>query len=166
MALHSEIKNEDYQALAEFRYHIRRFLRFSEHAARAAGLKPQQHQLLLALKGLPDGNRSTIGELAERLQIQHHSTVELVDRLVKRGLLLRKRGGADRREVMLQLTVKADKLLRELSLHHQEELRNTGPTLVASLRKMMNSGSRKAPKKTSSSKPASPPRRSGSKAEL
>jgi len=153
VAPHTEIKDDDYRALAEFRYHIRRFFRFSEHAARAAGLKPQQHQLLLALKGLPDGNRSTIGELAERLQIQHHSTVELVDRLVKRGLLLRRRGGDDRREVMLQLTAKGDKILRELALHHQEELRNTAPALVASLRKMMNITARKPAPKASTSRP-------------
>src|SRR5512142_640212 len=99
-----EITDNDYRALAEFRYQIRRFLRFSERASRAAGMEPQQHQLLLALRGLPDGNQGTIGELAERLQIQHHSTVELVDRLVKRGYVLRKRAGEDRRQVQLQLT--------------------------------------------------------------
>ena len=71
----------DYQALAELRYQIRRFVHFSEQASRTAGLEPQQHQLMLALKGLPKGVRPRIGELAERLQIRHHSTVELVNRL-------------------------------------------------------------------------------------
>ena len=82
-----DISMAEYQALAEFRYQIRRFLRFSEQAARATGLVPQQYQLLLALKGLPNGRKATISELAERLQIKHHSTVELIDRLVKRELV-------------------------------------------------------------------------------
>jgi len=76
----------DYEALAELRYQIRRFLHFSEQASRTAGLEPRQHQLLLALKGLPKDTRPRIGELAERLQIQHHSTVELVNRLANGGL--------------------------------------------------------------------------------
>jgi DNA-binding MarR family transcriptional regulator len=147
------INHHDYRALAEFRYQIRRFLRFSERAARAAGLEPQQHQLLLAVKGMPDGSRATIGDIAERLQIQHHSTVELADRMVKRGYVQRKRGGQDRRQVLLQLTSKGEKVLRELSLHHEDELRTTGPELVAALRKMMNSmrkGSKARPSKRNS----------------
>ena len=80
-----EISITEYQALAEFRYELRRFLRFSEQAARAAGFEPRQHQLLLAIKGLPEGKQATISALAERLQIAHHSTVELIDRLVERG---------------------------------------------------------------------------------
>ena len=71
----------DYRALAEFRYQLRRFDRFSERAARAVGLEPQQHQLLLAVKGMPAGVHATIGLLAERLQVQHHTAVELVDRM-------------------------------------------------------------------------------------
>src|SRR5213594_2451833 len=94
----------DYRALAEFRYQLRRFLRFSEQAARAAGLEPQQHQLLLALKGLPEGKKATIGALAERLQHAHHSTVELVDRLVERGFIQRSRDEADQRQVLVTLT--------------------------------------------------------------
>jgi DNA-binding MarR family transcriptional regulator len=137
MKLSTNIGDEEYQALAEFRYQIRRFLRCSEGAARAAGLEPQQHQLLLAVRGLPDGSSATIGNIAERLQIQHHSTVELVDRLVKRGWVQRRRDGVDRRQVMLQLTVKGERILRELSVHHEEELRNLGPQLVSSLRRMM-----------------------------
>ena len=86
----------DYESLAELRYQIRCFLSFSEQAARAAGLEPRQHQLMLGLKGLPRGARPTIGELAERLQIQHHSAVELVNRLAATGYLRRTRGGEDR----------------------------------------------------------------------
>jgi len=85
----------DYQALAEFRYQIRRFIRFSEQIARTAGIEPQQHQLLLAVKGLPPDKKATIGELAERLQLQHHSTVELVDRLSEGGFVERQRDGED-----------------------------------------------------------------------
>jgi DNA-binding MarR family transcriptional regulator len=144
----NEINNGDYQALAEFRYQIRKFMRFSEQAARAAGLEPQQHQVLLAIKGLPDGTRATIGEVAERLQIQHHSTVELVDRLARRGLVSRKRAGEDRREVLLQLTQRGDKILRELSVHHEDELRHAGPALVAALKKMMSAVGRRSAKKT------------------
>jgi DNA-binding MarR family transcriptional regulator len=141
-----EISDNDYRALAEFRHQIRRFLRNSEQAARDAGLEPQQHQLLLAVRGMPDGNRCTIGEVAERLQIQHHSTVELVDRLVKRGYVQRRQGGEDRREVLLQLTTKGEKVLRELSLHHRDELRTAVPQLVDAMRKLMTSFGRGAPK--------------------
>lgn len=127
----------DYQALAELRYQIRRFLYFSEQAARAAALEPRQHQLMLALKGLPEGVRPRIGELAERLQIQHHSTVELVNRLAAGGYVRRQRGGEDRREVLLSLTRKGEKVLRELSLHHKAELRMQGPALVGALQRAM-----------------------------
>ncbi len=136
MVPRADISDNDYRALAEFRYQIRKFLRFSESAARAAGLEPQQHQLLLAVKGLPDGQNASIGNVAERLQIQHHSTVELVDRLARRGLVQRKRAGGDRRQVLLQLTPRGERLLRELALYHEEELRSTGPLLVAALRHM------------------------------
>ncbi len=134
-----EITANDYQALAEFRYEIRKYLRFSERAARDAGVEPQQHQLMLAVKGMPDGTAATISEVAERLQIQHHSAVELVDRLVQRGLVSRKRGSEDRRQVLVQLTGKGEKLLRDLALHHREELKTAGPVLVGSLKKLMNS---------------------------
>jgi DNA-binding MarR family transcriptional regulator len=127
----------NYRAMAEFRYQIRRFLRFSEQAARAAGLEPQQYQLLLALKGMGDESDHRIGEIAERLQIQHHSTVELVDRLTRRGLVRRRRSSEDRREVLLELTSKGEKLLQELALHHREELRESGPSLIAALRKAL-----------------------------
>jgi DNA-binding MarR family transcriptional regulator len=126
----------NYRAMAEFRYQIRRFLRFSEQAARAAGLEPQQYQLLLALKGMGDDDHR-IGEIAERLQIQHHSTVELVDRLTRRGLVRRRRSSEDRREVLLDLTSKGEKLLQELALHHREELRESGPALISALRKAL-----------------------------
>jgi len=127
----------DYRALAELRYQIRRFLRFSEEAARKMSLEPQQHQLMLALKGLPPGIRPTIGTLAERLQIQHHSAVELVNRLSAGGLVRRNRSGEDRRQVLLGLTPKGEKVLRELSIGYKAELRSQGPALVAALERAM-----------------------------
>ncbi|MBZ5567384.1 MAG: MarR family transcriptional regulator [Acidobacteriia bacterium] len=127
----------NYKALAEFRYQIRRFLRFSEETARAGGLEPQQYQLMLALKGIPDSVRHRVGEIAERLQIQHHSTVELVDRLARRGLIRRRRSEADRREVLLELTPRGDKLLQEMALRHREELREMAPDLVAALKRVV-----------------------------
>ena len=127
----------NYRAMAEFRYQIRRFLRFSEHAAREAGLEPQQYQLMLAIKGLPNDEKPRIGDIAERLQIQHHSAVELVDRLSKRVLVRRRRSENDRREVLLELTPKGERLLQELALHHRSEMREMGPELVASLKKVL-----------------------------
>jgi len=123
----------EYRALAEFRYQIRRFLQFSAEAARAQGLEPQQHQLLLAIRGLPDTARPTIGEVAERLQIQHHSAVELVNRLSERGAIRREADGEDRRQVLLRLTSQGEALLRGLSLEHHRELETTGPVLAKAL---------------------------------
>jgi DNA-binding MarR family transcriptional regulator len=125
----------DYQSLAELRHQIRRFLHFSEQAARAAGLEPRQHQLMLALKGLPEGVRPRIGELAERMQIRHHSAVELVNRLSAGGYVRRSQG-ADRREVLLALTEKGERVLQELSLCHREDLRLRGPALVRALNRV------------------------------
>lgn len=130
----------DYESLAEFRYQIRKFLSFSERAARKAGLEPRQHQLLLAVKGLPAPIRPRIGELAERLQIQHHSAVELVNRLAAAGYVRRRRAGDDRREVLVALTPKGERVLRQLSIHHKRELRNAGPKLLSSLTRVISNG--------------------------
>ena len=127
----------DYQALAEFRFQIRRFLHFSERAVKAAGLERGQYQLMLAIKGMPSGVRPRIRELANRLQILHHSAVELVNRLEAGGFVRRERAHDDRREVLLALTPKGEKVLSELALHHHEELRSAGPALVGALRRVM-----------------------------
>ncbi len=127
----------DYRALAELRYQVRLFLHFSEKAAGKLGLEPQQHQLMLAIKGLPPRMRPTIGTLAVRMQIQHHSTVELVNRLSSRGLVRRSRSDNDRRQVLLGLTPKGEKMLRELSVGHKAELSSQGPALVAALKRAM-----------------------------
>ncbi len=140
MAPVGEIRDVDYRALAEFRYQIRRFLHFSEQAARAAGVEPQHHQLMLALKGMPTGKQTTIRNLAERMRLQHHSTVELVDRLVDRGLVYRSRDEVDQRQVLVYLTAQGEEILRELSIHHRTELRSTGPDLVRALNAIIGNG--------------------------
>jgi DNA-binding MarR family transcriptional regulator len=137
-----ELTAADYQALAEFRYQIRRFQHFSEQAARAAGLEPQQHQLLLAVKGRPAGEDASVGVLAECLQLQPHSALELVDRLVERGLVERHRDDADRRRVLVCLTPRGEAALQQLSLHHWHALRRAGPALVQALEALMHRAAR------------------------
>jgi DNA-binding MarR family transcriptional regulator len=138
-----DLSLSDYRALAEFRYQIRRFLHFSEAAARDEGLEPQQHQLLLAIRALePDGG-PTVGELAGHLLIQHHSAVGLVDRLTGRGLVERIRGGEDRRQVRVRLTPDAKEKLRRLSAQHRAELLNSGPILVGALSALLEGVSTK-----------------------
>ena len=134
------LPDSDYQSLAEFRYQIRLFLRFSEEAARRAGVEPQQHQLMLAIKGKPPGEEARIAYLAERLQIQHHSAVELVTRLENKGLITRKRSSRDRREVFVKLTPRGERVLAELTLHTSAELRSAAPALVSILRKLAARG--------------------------
>ena len=136
------ISLSDYQALAEFRYQIRRILRFSEEAAYVADLEPQQHQLMLAIKGLPEGRKATVGDLAERLQIRHHSTVELIDRLVKRGFVERHRDEDDQRRVIVSLTPQGEEVLYTLSRHMLTELRSMGPAFVQALNALLVSTGR------------------------
>ena len=132
-----ESPQPNFKAMAELRYQIRRFLRFSENAARQAGIEPQQHQLLLAIRGLPAGVTPTIGVLAERMQLQHHSTVELIDRLVDRGFLFRLRATDDRRQVLVKLSREGEDFLQKLSLHHLQELQSVGPTFVKVLQSLI-----------------------------
>lgn len=129
----------EYQALAEFRYQLRRFLSFSERNARIFGLEPQQHQLLLAIKGLPDGKQASIGELAERLQLRHHSVVGLLNRMEERGLIERQRDTGKQRRVLIGLTACGEEVLKKLSLLHHIELRAAGPALVHALNILMES---------------------------
>ncbi|HTV90422.1 MAG TPA: MarR family winged helix-turn-helix transcriptional regulator [Stellaceae bacterium] len=122
-----------YCTLAEFRYLIRRFLAFSQEAARQAGLSPRHHQALLAIKGFPGDDAPTVGDLAERLCIRHHSAVELVDRLAEAGLIERLHDMDDRRRVFLKLTAAAEQQLARLSGSHLEELHRLRPALLAIL---------------------------------
>ena len=131
------LTRSDYQSLAELRHQIRKFLYFSEQAARKAKMEPRQHQLLLAIKGPPQHLRPRIGVLAERLQLRHHSAVELANRLSKGVYVRRRRDREDRREVLLNLTVKGEKVLRELSLDHRQELRAAGPELMTALQRVL-----------------------------
>lgn len=118
-----------YRSLAEFRHQIRLFLRYSEDAARASGIEPQQHQLLLAIKGLPSGKLPTVRELADRLQLRHHTTVELINRMQDRGIVTREPGVEDKREVLIRLSDDGERILHALSVEHQTELKKTGPEL-------------------------------------
>lgn len=127
------ISPSDYRALAEFRYQIRAFLSFSERAARANGIEPQQHQLLLACKGLPISLRPTIGTLARRLCVEHHTAVALVDKLVLAGLVRRVPSQSDRREVLVEITRRGEALLAELSALHRDQLATVGPALIKAL---------------------------------
>jgi DNA-binding MarR family transcriptional regulator len=115
--------------LSEFRYLLRGFLEFSQNAAHAVGLTTRQHQALLAVKGLPETQVVTVGDLAERLRIRHHSAVELVDRLSEAGLVVRFPDRDDRRRVRLELTAAAEHRLADLSTIHLEELRRLRPAL-------------------------------------
>lgn len=129
----------DYRALAEFRYRIRCFLRFSERAARSAGIEPQQHQLLLALKGLPSHLQPTIGAIAERLCVTHHTAVGLVDRLEAAGQVERSRGAEDRRQVHVRITQAGELLLSRLSAEHKDQLQTVGPILRDALGAVLTS---------------------------
>jgi DNA-binding MarR family transcriptional regulator len=126
----------DYETLAEFRYLLRQFGAFSEDAARQAELTVQQHQALLAIKGFPGREELTVGELAERLNLKHHSVVGLVDRLMGRGLIQRRHDAADRRRVLIALTPKSEALLLALTLAHRDELRRLAPLLRALLQRV------------------------------
>ena len=132
----SRLNGADYQMLAQLRYLLRRFAAFSEAAARGAGLTSQQHQALLAVRGFPGPARISVGELAERLQLRHHSAVGLVDRLAARGLLRRHYDRRDRRRVLLTVTPGGRARLARLSRVHREELARLAPLLRALLARL------------------------------
>jgi DNA-binding MarR family transcriptional regulator len=119
-----KVTKKEYEKLAAFRFNLRQFLRFSEVAARSVGLTSQQHQSLLSIKGFPDGKVITIGQLAEQLQVAHHTAVELVDRLTLQDLVLREASMVDRRNVHIKLTDRGEEILEALTWVHREELRH------------------------------------------
>jgi DNA-binding MarR family transcriptional regulator len=123
------VTKKEYEKLAAFRYNLRQFLRFSEMAARSVGLTSQQHQALLTIKGFPDGTSITIGQLAEQLQVAHHTAVELVDRLTLQNLVFRETGTFDRRHVYIKLTDRGLEILETLTWAHREELRRLSTRL-------------------------------------
>lgn len=119
----------DFEALARFRFAIRRYLRFSEEAVRRHGITPQQYQLMLAIKGFPGRDWATIAELADRLQLRHHSVVELVNRAQRQGLVARLPHPEDRRAVRVALTPAGEDLLARLVALHRAELQRVGDLL-------------------------------------
>ncbi|HVB16821.1 MAG TPA: MarR family winged helix-turn-helix transcriptional regulator [Stellaceae bacterium] len=129
-----QLDDQAYRTLADFRYLLRRFLAFSENAARGAGLTPRQHQALLAIKGFAGDAAPTIGDLAARLSIRPHSAVELAGRLAEAGLVTRIADPHDRRRVLLRLTETAEARLAALSLAHIDELAAIRPALLEILR--------------------------------
>ncbi|HTP07606.1 MAG TPA: MarR family transcriptional regulator [Anaerolineae bacterium] len=136
----AKVSKADYETLAAFRYTLRQFLHFSEEAARKVGLTPQQHQALLAIKGYPGRDYVTIGELAERLQIRHHSAVGLVDRLEAQNFVARQAAEDDRRQVYVQVTSRGLNLLEQLSATHRTELQRVGPQISQLLAQLEISG--------------------------
>src|SRR5258708_27890497 len=123
----TEITTDEYRALAELRYRIRQFWREGDAVAQAAGLEPQQYLLLLTIRGLPQGEEATIRALAERLALKHHSVVELIDRLEMQSYVRRSRGRDDRRQVLVSLLPRGERLLQEVARHRITELRANGP---------------------------------------
>jgi DNA-binding MarR family transcriptional regulator len=134
------VQDSDYRALAEFRYHIHRYLDFSDKAAKAAGLEPKQYQLLLAIQGLPEGLDSTVGVLAERLHIRHHSAVELVNRAETNKLVKRLRAG---NFVFVRVTPQGQRLLARAVEARLDQLRVAGPVLADALQRLNDNKSRR-----------------------
>jgi len=130
------ISHTSITALADFRFALRRFVSFSAEAAREAGVSPQQHQALLALTAFPESVEVTVGMLAERLCIRHHSAVGLVNRLAARHFVRRARSATDRRHVHLELTAYGESLIARLSATHRDELKRVGPELRRLLREL------------------------------
>lgn len=144
------ITTEEYRALAELRYRLRRFLQEGDAAAKASGLEPQQYLVLLAIRGLPEGAAPTIRVLADRLALRHHSAVELVDRLEERGYVKRTRSQQDRREVRVALLARGERLLEEVVRQRIIELRASGAALVETIEALLRprrpeGGKRKLP---------------------
>jgi DNA-binding MarR family transcriptional regulator len=133
------ITSQEYRALAELRHRIRRFLQEGDDVARNAGLEPQQYLLLLAVRGLPEGQEATIRALADRLTLRHHSTVELVDRMEGRGYVKRTRGREDRRQVLVSLQPRGERLLEQVVEQRIIELRSNGRALVDAISALLES---------------------------
>ena len=148
MNMPDSIKEREYRGLAELRYRLRKFLQEGDATARQAGLEPQQYLLLLAIRGLPEGMTATISTLAERLSLRHHSTVELIDRMEAHGYLRRVRDKEDRRQVLVALQPKGEKLVEKVVAQRIVELRSHGRALVEAISSLLESRG----------KPARPPK--------
>lgn len=127
-------KNQEYRALAAFRYHIRRYLDLSDRTARSEGIEPKQYQLLLAIRGIPDDSEPTVGNLAQQLHLRHHSAVELVNRAEANDLVERSRSGT---YVRVRLTRKGQRVLEKVVEKRLKDLRVAGPVLVSALQDLL-----------------------------
>ena len=137
--LNKDVTAEEYQSMAAFQYCVRRYLQFSKKTVRNADLEPRQYQLLLSIKGLSPNLRPTIAELAHQLQIQHHSAIELINRLEKQSLVSRERGTNDRREVLIRLTCAGDhKIAKLVALHITELSSVAAPDFIKSLQELLH----------------------------
>ena len=143
----ARITDGEYHALSQLRYLIRKFLQEGDITARDAGLEPQQYLLLLTIRGLGPWQEPSIRTLAERLALRHHSTVELIDRLEANGLVKRTRGREDRRQVLVSLQPRGEKLVEKVVTKRIVELRSHGHALVAAISKLLEASSEKARKK-------------------
>jgi len=133
-----QVRDSDYRALYDFRQNIHDYLDFSDHAAKAAGIEPRQYQLMLAIRGLPVEMEPTVGTLAARLRVRHHSAVELIDRAERNGFVARERSSSGR-HVLVQLTSKGAQTLERAVAARLEELQSAGPVLVNALRRLLHS---------------------------
>jgi len=131
------VSRAEYQALAEFRYQLSSFLRRRRSAAQDAGIEPQQYELMLAVKGLSPDKKPTIKQIAEQLRLQHHSTVELTTRLVKRGLIRRERSKDDRRSVLLSVTKEGQRAMDQVVQYSLGQLREEAPELLRTLARLL-----------------------------
>jgi DNA-binding MarR family transcriptional regulator len=130
----THLQPEDYNALASFRYAMRRFLSFSKQAlAKEARLTPVQYEALLALKAFSASSGLTVTELSERLQVKHHTAVSLVDKLADLGLVRRESGIADRRQVYVALTPQGNRVLEKVAVLHRQEMRSRSPEMIEAL---------------------------------
>ena len=135
-----ELTTAEYQALAELRFRIRKFLREGDTVASASGLEPQQYLLLLMIRGIPGGQEATVGNLAERLVLKHHSVVELIDRMEAHGYVRRSRSREDRRSVLVSLLPRGERLLEQVAQHRVGELRASGAALANAIAALLKDG--------------------------
>ena len=148
------ISTAEYQALAELRFLIRKFVREGDAVASATGLEPQQYLLLLMIRGIPEGQEATVSLLAERLALKHHSVVELIDRLELHGYVRRNRSREDRRSVLVSLLPRGDKMLEQVAQHRISELRSTGVSLVKAISALLETVRSSRPAKEKSGRTA------------
>jgi len=133
MKAQANLQAEDYDALGAFRYAMRKFLRFSKEALAAAKLTTEQYEALLAVKTRSNSNGITVGELSERLQVKHHTAVSLLDKLVARRLVVRRRAREDRRQVYIKLTSGGGSVLARMAALHRREIRHRSSEMIKAL---------------------------------